>query len=85
MVNWDAYQLSRFNVSTFDREGNILLTNTISNVLVKIINNPSLPIHPFRVSKELFSHMNDTQLAEMIKHGVIVENAKNENSAKKTR
>ena len=81
MVNWDAYQLSRFNVSTFDREGNILLTNTISNVLVKIINNPSLPIHPFRVSKELFSHMNDTQLAEMIKHGVIVENAKNENSA----
>ena len=34
---------------------------------MKIINNPSLPISPFQVSKELFSHMNDTALAEMMK------------------
>lgn len=79
MINWDSYQLSRFNISTLDREGNILLTNTISNILVKIINKLSLPIVPFEVNKELFSHMSDTVLDQMIKYGVIVENEKNEN------
>lgn len=78
MVNWDLYQLSRFNVSTTDRNGNILLTNTVTNVLVKIINSGSIPKCSFSMGKDLFECMDESTLDEMIKCGIIVEKEKNE-------
>lgn len=80
MIDWNSYQLSKFNVSTTDRDGNLLLTNTISNILIKIINNKSVPISPFEMGVELFNHMSESVLNEMIKYGIIVENKKNQNS-----
>lgn len=80
MIDWNLYQLSRFNVSTTDREGNLLLTNTISNILIKIFNNKSFPIFQFEIGEELFNHMSESSLNEMINYGVVVKNEKNQDS-----
>lgn len=78
MINLDLFRLSKFNISTTDRDGNILLTNTISNILIKIINNRDVPIVPFEYSMDLLAHMSQSTLEEMQKYGVIVEYSKNE-------
>jgi uncharacterized protein len=78
MINLSSYQLSKFNVSTTDREGNLLLTNTISNVLIKIINNKNVPITPFEINIDLFTHIDQQVLEEFLKYGVLVEKGKNE-------
>ena len=78
MINWNLYKLSRFNVSTTDRDGNILLTNTITNVFVKIINNKKVPIPSFEMNKKLFDRMSKSTLNKMIQYGVIVKNEMNQ-------
>ncbi len=80
MIDWNIYQLSRFNVSTTDRDGNILLTNTITNIFIKIINNKNLPVFPFELGKNLFDHMRESDLDEMIKYGIIVKKENNQSN-----
>ena len=78
MINWNLCKLSRFNVSTTDRDGNILLTNTITNVFIKIINNKKVPIPSFEMNEKLFDRMSKSTLNKMIQYGVIVKNEMNQ-------
>ena len=70
MINLNDYRLSRFNISTHDKYGNLLVTNALSNRLFKI-NNKSSQADLHELTMDLISRMQQNDIEKMIEGGII--------------
>ena len=73
MNNRNSFKLSKFNVFTKNREGHLLLTNTLSNVLIKIIDHRASTVPIDGLDEVLISRLADNDFEIFIKYGLLVE------------
>lgn len=74
MVNRDFYKLSKFNIAAKDRYGNLLLTNALSNILIKVIDDKISTQSIYDLNEDLVSHLSNDNLTKFVKYGILVEN-----------
>ncbi len=75
MNNLNEYKLSMFNIVKEDKNRNLLITNTLSNVLIKILNTTNKTIE---LNKNFLSTFNHEYINLFIKTGVLIPNHINE-------
>ena len=69
-------KFSKVNIYTKDRDGNLLLSNTISNIFVRIHNEKY--IEPLELNERLMRNLDDETIKLFIKYGILVDREKDE-------